>query len=52
MALGEDGGKELFDDFVLADDHFAEFASHLVAMLTEFTQQIPDALGRFSCGCV
>ena len=38
VTFGEDGCEELFDHLVLADDHFSEFAPHLIAVFAELSQ--------------
>ena len=43
MPAGEDRGKQLLDDVVLADDHALQFLLHQHPMLTELLQNVPKA---------
>jgi hypothetical protein len=38
VTSSEDRSKELFDDFFLPDDRFAELDFHLFVMFAEFTE--------------
>jgi hypothetical protein len=38
VTSSEDRSKELFDDFFLPDDRFAELDFHLFMMFAEFTE--------------
>ena len=49
MPAREDGGEDLLDDLVLADDHLLQFFLHQLPMLAELLQHIAQA-ARFYCG--
>jgi hypothetical protein len=49
MSSRKDGGEDLLDDFVLADDDLLQFFLHQFPMLAELLQHIAQA-ARFSCG--
>ena len=42
MPAGEDGGEELLDDFVLADDDLLQFLLHELPMLAELLQDVAE----------
>ncbi len=48
MSPGEDGGKKLFDDFVLSDHHFLQLLLHYTAMLAEFLEDVSQ-IALFAC---
>jgi hypothetical protein len=48
MTTGEDGGKKLFDDILLADDRLTEFDLHLLVVFAKFAKQIADATWGFA----
>ena len=48
MTAGKDGGKELFDDILLADDRFTELDFHLLVVFAKFAKQIADATWGFA----
>ena len=43
MPAREDGGEDLLDDFVLADDDLLQFLLHHAAVLAELLQNIAQA---------
>ena len=44
----KDGGKNLFDDFILTDDHLLQLFLHDASMLAEFLENVAQA---FLLGC-
>ena len=48
MAAGEDGGEQLLDDFVLADDDLLQFLLHQTPMLAEFLQDLAQVAVGFA----
>ncbi len=40
MPAGEDGGEDLLDDLVLADDDLLQFLLHQLPMLAELLQDV------------
>jgi hypothetical protein len=47
VAAGENGGEDLFDHLVLADDDLLQFLLHHPAVLAEFLQNV----AKVSRGC-
>ena len=45
VAAGEDGGKQLLDHLVLADDDLLQLLLHHLPMLGEFLQDIAEGFG-------
>ena len=45
MAAGEDGGEDLLDDVVLADDDLLQFLLHQLPMLAELLQDVSETAG-------
>jgi hypothetical protein len=48
VSAREDGGEDLFDDLVLADDDFLQLALHHLPMLGELLQHVPETFGFVS----
>ena len=49
VAAGENGGEDLLDHVVLADDHLLQFFLHQPAMLAEFLKNVAE-VSRFHGG--
>ena len=45
VAAGENGGEDLLDHLVLADDHLLQFFLHQLAMLAEFLENVAQTAG-------
>lgn len=50
MPSGENSGKKLLDDLLLADDRFSQLDFHLLMVFAKFAEQITDATRGFATG--
>ena len=50
MPAGEDGGEDLLDDLVLADDHLLQLLLHQLAMLGELLQDVAEIARIWAAG--